>query len=235
MFPGSRDFEGSANMINMTNHDYCAKWRQVRIFSKRGIPAWYLDMLADIVRSAWLEFPTSPFFFSMYVDRPGGDEGDTNIDRLPAEFALQVPSPEGTQSRHCSLRLRFKANHDFEKKVVELVGSNPDYWYSDIHDFDIVADLGTRFASNAVREAGQADEKARRARIVAEALRANCIVVLDAIVGDPGQRAFEKNGEGGPWNSTFLIMAHMYNNVWKDRDGNGLPFGFRTLVGGWMI
>jgi len=203
--------------VNAT--EYCEGWKQARVFSKYTGPQWYPEILVAVVAPLTVEFPENPLFFSKYACPLNKDVGDTEIQQLPPEFRI----PNQGDDWHLSVRLRFRGSDQIEGRLAELIDSDTRYWYSEsgkpFRVFDLIKDIGsTRFSPSQENSARE-----RRARLVAEALRANNLVVLDAILGPPSK--FEENMDGfnAPGRSTFISMGHMYNNVWEDYSGQPLP------------
>jgi len=203
----------------VNDKEYCEGWRQVRVFTRKTGPDWYPELLAGTVVPFASGFPEIPFFFSMYACPLGTDDGDTEISQLPAEFR----TGRGNADWHFSIRIRLHEDQAAETQLAELIDSDADLWYSErgkaFRSFALLDDIGgPRFCPRQDPVA-----RNRRARLVAEALRANNLVVLDAITGGSPYR-FEKNEhpENSPSWSTFVSLGHMFNNVWKDPKGRDL-------------
>lgn len=203
----------------MDDTEFCDDWRQARIFSEFNSPEWYPALIADVVAPLAAEFAMRPWFFSMYVCPFGTDDGDTNIGSLPASFITQV----GSQSCHASVRLRFRSDRPFEARLTALLAGIPSLWCNEsgypYRPYDLLVDLGgARFGT-----IHHGPRQSRRARLIAEALRANNLVVLDAILPGP-PRHFERNvhPQNFPTWSPFLSLGHMFNNVWKEEHGGDL-------------
>jgi len=209
----------------VNDEEYCRGWRQARVFTRKASQDWYPELLAAVVVPFASDFPDHPFFFSMYACPVGMDDGDTEIGQLPAEFKIRVVDADW----HFSIRLRFREGQDAEARLADLVDGDADLWYSEsggaLRPYAFLDDIGgPRFCPDQ-----DAAARNRRARLVAEALKANNLIVLDAIVRG-SQLRFERNNhpENAPNWSTFLSLGHMFNNVWKDY--RGMDLGISVVI-----
>lgn len=198
----------------MTDHEYCSNWRQVRLFSREPMERWYADLLATAVRSLADLCPDLSLFVSRYVCPLGHDDGDTDIERLPADF---LRNQDG-KSLHCSVRVRFRPSSIAEEFLGAL---RRPLWHAGIRDYDIERDLGgPRFAPNQSKDASR-----RRARLVAELLSANTRLILDALETRDDATDFEVNPHelNSIAGSTFVSIGHMLCNAWSLRQGQPVP------------
>ncbi len=186
-----------------------AGWRQSRIFTSDFSPQWYFGLLATFAVPFASKYPDTPFWFTRYrVPKGAGDDNDTKIDELPADF-LQAPA-----NTHCSLRFRFCPAADEEAFLESLF--NASFWRSDFRPFDALNELsGPRFCT-----ATDFTSRLRRTKRLANMLHAHCLFVLDTFNGRDG---FEENldGQNAFNKSAFLSTLHLFNNVCGTSGGGG--------------
>lgn len=206
----------------MTDEKFHQNWFQVRIFSKVAVPHQYADLLVRTVKPFAERTPALRFFFSYYYCPRHSDDGDTNIAALPADFLFHDPTYGPC---HGSVRLRFRATKDERAKLEGVLHGQPDFWYSDIRPCTPVDVLPpNRFATDQ-----QPIPRARRIRLVAELLQANCRLVLDNLQQEAGVWRFQENqhDENKRLGSVVKSVDHMILNVWRRNDGTAFPiYGF---------
>jgi hypothetical protein len=197
--------------------DYPDQWRQVRLFCQRADPYWYAKAVVEILRPLFEAYPGPLLFGSRYCAPLGLDDGDTDIAQLPAAFLHEFNGNRW----HRSIRIRFRTDEGTEAEISERVHQSAHYWFSAFLDYPILDDLGgPRFSPNQDNE-----RRLQRTRLVAELLRANTRLVVDAVVQGDGAPHFEENAhpENQRLRSSFQSVGHMLSNVWVDSSGIDLP------------
>lgn len=182
------------------------------------MPQQYPDLLVRVARPFLGQSPALRFFFSHYWCPLGTDDGDTNIQALPQHFRFVEPSG---RAWHGSLRLRFRERTDERAKLINLLNSLPDFWFSEILPCTPEGVLPPdRFATDQ-----QPIPRARRIRVVAELLQANCRLVLDNLEHQGGTWQFQENlhNENIRLRSVVKSVEHMILNVWRRNDGTPFP------------
>ncbi len=202
----------------MSNAQFAIGWRQSRIFTSNFSAQWYFDILANVVLPFSQQFPDSPFFFTRYVvPRGGPDDGDTDINQLPANF-LQNTS-EG--NIHRSIRLRFCAAGAEEASLEQLIRANAAYWYHDFRHYDVLGEFGgPRFCPSS-----DISFRMRRTQLLGSLLHTNSLFVLHSMQQNGGNWAFERNThqENRPFDATFISVLHLLNQPSGKNDGKKLP------------
>lgn len=206
----------------MTDQRFHQNWFQGRIFTKVHAPLRFADLLGRVVNPFVEQQPALRFFFSHYYCPPGMDDGDTNIQLLPPQFLI----PDQTYGPcHASVRLRFRERAQERQRLEALLNNQPDFWCSDIRACTPEGVLPTdRFATDQ-----QPVPRARRIRLVAELLQANCRLVLNNLRFDANTWQFQENqhNENQPLGSVVKSVEHMILNVWRRNDGTAFPiYGF---------
>lgn len=202
----------------MTDEKFQQNWYQVRIFSKIPMPQQYIDLLVRVAKPFQDQSPALRFFFSHYFCPLGTDDGDTSIQALPQDFRFIEPSG---RSWHGSLRLRFRERGNERAKLTNLLNGQADFWHSAILPCTPECVLPPdRFATDQ-----QPIPRARRIRLVAELLQANCRLVLDNLEPQGGNWQFQENqhNENIRLRSVIKSVEHMILNVWRRNDGTPFP------------
>ncbi|MHA3773645.1 hypothetical protein ACXR0O_19085 [Verrucomicrobiota bacterium sgz303538] len=184
-------------------------WRQARIFTSDFSDHWYFGLLAAFAVPFAAKYPETPFWFTRYnLPKGAGDDNDTKIDDLPANF-LQAPT-----NTHFSIRFRFCPLTDEEAFLESLFTAS--FWRSDFRAYDVLGEFGgSRFCTTT-----DITSRLRRTKRTVNLLHAHSLFVLDAF---NGTNAFEENSDGqNAFNkSTFLSTLHLFNNVCGTSDGKG--------------
>jgi hypothetical protein len=184
-------------------------WRQSRIFTSDFSEQWYFGLLATFAVPFAAKYPETPFWFTRYnLPKGAGDDNDTKIEDLPANF-LQDKS-----NCHFSLRFRFQPSSDEEAFLESLFTAS--FWRSDFRAYDVLGEFGgSRFCP-----AIDINARVKRTKLTAQLLYAHCLLVLDAF---NGKNAFEENldGQNAFNKSTFLSTLHLFNNVCGTSNGKG--------------
>ena len=201
----------------MTDDKFNQNWFQVRIFSRVPMPQQYVDLLVRVTKPFQDQSKALRFFFSHYFCPLGTDDGDTDINALPQDFRFVEPSG---RAWHGSLRLRFRERGAEREILRNLLNGQADFWHSAILPCTPEGVLPPdRFATDQ-----QPIPRARRIRLVAELLQANCRLVLDNLQQEAGDWRFQENqhDENKRLGSVVKSVEHMILNVW--RHNNGAPF-----------
>jgi len=202
----------------MTDERFNQNWFQARIFSRVPMPQQYPDLLVRVARPFLGQAPALRFFFSHYWCPLGTDDADTNIQALPQDFRFGEPSG---RVWHGSLRLRFREPTDERAKLINLLNGLQDFWFSEVLPCTPEGVLPPdRFATDQ-----QPIPRARRIRLVAELLQANCRLVLDNLEHQGGTWQFQENlhDENIRLRSVVKSVEHMILNVWRRNDGTPFP------------
>jgi len=202
----------------MTDDRFHQNWFQVRVFSRVPMPQQYIDLLVRVAKPLVERAPTLRFFFSHYYCPLGMDDCDTSIQNLPQAFRFNDPQ-HGVC--HGSLRLRFRNRANEQALLENILRGQQDFWYSEILPCTPEGVLPPdRFATDQ-----RQPQKARRIRLVAELLRANCLLVLDNLQQESGGWRFQENQheENRRFGSVVKSVGHMMLNVWRRNDGRPFP------------
>jgi len=194
--------------------------RQTRIFVPNAAPydkeTWAETVLGRVVAPLVAGHPELRWYwFSRYVQPvEGGDDGDTDLAKIPAGFFIQIPDSE--LRIHRSLRLRLCLPADklaaFEASGRELIEAQG-CAIADWREWDLVADLAS---GRHLGENRSPQRQARRAETVVQFYRAASALALDCLIGPDaeGSFRFERNEDpGAPLGSSFATPHHVFCNI----------------------
>jgi hypothetical protein len=199
-------------------------WRQVRIFIKDNRKGeGYVNLLGYLAQPLQRSLSATPFYFSRYGPMVKGvDDADTKIEEMPADFWLDIDG----KKQHLSMRLRFLARKNAEDFIVQKLNAAKNlYWYSEILEYKTDG-----FAEPRVFVGADPGPKLVRAGLVADLFCANARFILDTLVNNGGQWAFQTNPNGGTFPTNFRFALHMMNNAYGLPSGELCPVGFPIQV-----
>lgn len=118
------------------------KGRQLRIFVPMDAQHRWSDILIDrVVRPIAESGELDWFWFTRYHCHGEVETNDTQWDQIPR--ACRMLCTDGKTYDTRSIRFRFAAKTErVEKRIAELCAAH-EGWFSDIRDYDPIADLGS--------------------------------------------------------------------------------------------
>lgn len=186
----------------MNEHDYCANWKQCRLFTNDFSLSGLWNIHKRIFEPIWGGETSTPFFATHYICTDSQDCGDTRIEELPPGYRTQ-------DGKHFSIRVRFKNHEHLEHDLAEkadLCG----LWYSDVRSYDPAGDLGgNRFMEKQVEELAE-----RRASKLARLLHSNNMLLLDMLTESGATFSPEVNSHqlnallGNPLQSVMHLLVN---------------------------
>lgn len=193
---------------------------QTRLFVPNKPPYdkenWAETTMGQIIGPLVAKFPELKWYwFSRYVQPlEGGENGDTDITKIPSEFFIEVPQTKA--QIHRSLRFRFclpaSKLAEFEQAGEKLIKAQG-CAISDWRDWDLTADLG---GDRAIGEILTPQRRAERAEITARLYHASSQLAVHCLIGPDadGYFRFERNtNQQATLGSSFATPHHIFCNI----------------------